>query len=119
MIQPGDSRSCCFTKSYGRYAEGTGSVLIGPEQAPMLDGVYDQVRSLPKEDAEAKLQLLRSLRIRFFTPREVARLMGFPEAEDGFSFPAESTKIQCYRVLGNSLNVTLVAFLLQLLFEEK
>ena len=80
----------------------------------MLDAAYDQVRQLSED--EAKLAVLRPLKIRFFTPREVARLMGFPE-EEAFSFPQDSTRIQNYRVLGNSLNVKVVAFLLGLLFK--
>ena len=55
------------------------------------------------------LELLRSLRLRYFTPREVANLMGFPES---FTFPDTATIKQRYRTLGNSINVRLVAELM-------
>jgi len=53
--------------------------------------------------------------MRYFTPREVARLMGFPEAPE-FTFPDSCANILCYRLLGNSLNVTVVSTLLEHLF---
>lgn len=64
IVKPSDRRSCCFTKAYGRYVEGTGSVL--------------QTNPTPREGD------LRDLHLRYFTPREIARLHCFP---DDFSFP--------------------------------
>jgi len=65
--------------------------------------------------ADDDLELKRSLKMRYFTPREVARLMGFPEAPE-FTFPDTCANILCYRLLGNSLNVTVVSTLLEHLF---
>jgi len=65
--------------------------------------------------ADDDLELKRSLKMRYFTPREVARLMGFPEAPE-FTFPDSCANILCYRLLGNSLNVTVVSTLLEHLF---
>uniref|UniRef100_A0AAQ4RJB6 tRNA (cytosine(38)-C(5))-methyltransferase n=1 Tax=Gasterosteus aculeatus aculeatus TaxID=481459 RepID=A0AAQ4RJB6_GASAC len=59
-----------------------------------------------------KLQQLLKLKLRYFSPREVANLMGFPQS---FSFPQQISTKQQYRVLGNSLNVVVVARLLRLL----
>ena len=60
-------------------------------------------------------KVLRELRLRYFTPDEVARLMGF---DNSFSLPPDfrDNKLHCYRVLGNSLNVKVVAFLADILF---
>jgi tRNA (cytosine38-C5)-methyltransferase len=51
-------------------------------------------------------------RLRYFTPREVARLHGFP---DSFGFPEGTGERQKYQQLGNSLNVLVVARLLRYL----
>ncbi|CAG0896851.1 unnamed protein product [Cyprideis torosa] len=86
-IVTGDCRrSCCFTKSYGHFLEGTGSIV-----------------SLNVDEPRPAL--------RFFSPEEVALLMGFPPE---FSFPESVTRKQRYRLLGNSVNVVLVAELLKL-----
>ncbi len=57
----GDSRgSCCFTKAYGKYAEGTGSVLV---QCGDVDAVYKRAREEGASD-EQKVEALRELRLR-------------------------------------------------------
>ncbi|KAJ2742955.1 hypothetical protein GGI20_004113 [Coemansia sp. BCRC 34301] len=92
VITPEDRRTCCFTKGYTHYAEGTGSAV-------QLTGV---VGKDPKTRDNT----------RYFTPREVANLMGFP-AE--FTFPATTSSRQRYRLLGNSLSVSVVAMLMDYL----
>ena len=116
IVTPESTGSCCFTKSYGRYSEGTGSVL---QQAGDLDDVYARARAAREaEGCEAAVSVLRELGLRHFTPAEVSRLMGF--GESSFSFPPEykDNKLHCYRVLGNSLNVKVVAFLADILFNQ-
>lgn len=102
-------RSCCFTKAYGRYLEGTGSVFS--ENTEEQD--KEILRMLSKvESPEEQLQLLRTLKLRFFTPKEISRLMCFPEY---FSFPDNVTVKQKYMLLGNSVNVKVVSELIKLL----
>ncbi|XP_070842443.1 tRNA (cytosine(38)-C(5))-methyltransferase isoform X2 [Chaetodon trifascialis] len=108
IVQPTCRRSICFTKGYGRYVEGTGSVL----QCCMETELESVFRGLDQYSEEEKLQRLLKLKLRYFTPREVANFMGFPQS---FSFPEQIAIKQQYRVLGNSLNVVVVAKLLQLL----
>ncbi|XP_068565713.1 tRNA (cytosine(38)-C(5))-methyltransferase isoform X1 [Cebidichthys violaceus] len=108
IVQPTCRRSVCFTKGYGRYVEGTGSVL----QCCMETEMENVFRGLDQLSEDEKLQQLMKLKLRYFTPREVANLLGFPQS---FSFPEQITTKQQYRVLGNSLNVVVVARLLQLL----
>ena len=55
------------------------------------------------------LKHLESLRLRYFSPREVSLLLGFPR---DLEFPASLTPRQMYALLGNSLSVTVVAQLL-------
>ncbi|NXI44813.1 TRDMT methyltransferase, partial [Galbula dea] len=108
IVQPTCRRSTCFTKGYGRYVEGTGSVLqtAGDGQ---LESVFKHIEELPEEE---KLMKLSTLKLRYFTPREIANLHGFPPE---FGFPDKLTVKQCYRLLGNSLNVRLVAKLISIL----
>uniref|UniRef100_UPI0037E7918A tRNA (cytosine(38)-C(5))-methyltransferase n=1 Tax=Semicossyphus pulcher TaxID=241346 RepID=UPI0037E7918A len=105
IVQTTCRRSVCFTKGYGRYVEGTGSVLQCCIETEM-DSVF---RGLDQHSEEEKLQQLLKLKLRYFTPREVANLMGFPQS---FSFPEQITTKQQYRVLGNSLNIVVVARLI-------
>lgn len=95
LVFPHSTGSCCFTKNYGRLVEGAGSVL------QMAD---ESIKGLPN-DSES----LKQLRLRYFAPREIARIHGFPE--DIFDGTTVTIK-QAYALLGNSLNVAVVAELL-------
>ncbi|KAJ0059984.1 hypothetical protein NL108_017608, partial [Boleophthalmus pectinirostris] len=76
IVRPSCRRSVCFTKGYGRYIEGTGSVLQSSPEAE-VEQVY---RGLEELSEEQRLKRLQCLRLRYFTPREVAKLMGFPQS---------------------------------------
>jgi len=108
IVAEESGQSCCFTKAYGKYAEGTGSVL---RRGGDLDACYGQYERAI--DDAARLSALRPLGLRFFSPAEIARLLGFPAT---FSFPEDTSLRQRYRVLGNSLSVTVVAALAKKLF---
>jgi len=74
IVNHQSERSCCFTKAYGHYAEGTGSVL---KTADVDDReIFDRYNDLT--DGQCKSELLSVLKLRYFTPREVANLHGFP-----------------------------------------
>ena len=90
----------------------TGSVL---QQSGELSTAFHNAAKA--ENSEERIKILRSLKLRYFTPFEVAKLMGFP---DDFTFPSMyiSRPHLCFRVLGNSLNVTVVAMLSTLLIKE-
>ncbi|XP_038611860.1 tRNA (cytosine(38)-C(5))-methyltransferase isoform X2 [Tachyglossus aculeatus] len=74
IVKPTCRRSTCFTKGYGSYIEGTGSVLQTAEEVQIED-VYESLETLPEEE---KLRKLSTLKLRYFTPREIANLHGFP-----------------------------------------
>jgi site-specific DNA-cytosine methylase len=57
-----------------------------------------------------ELDLLRALRLRYFSPREVANLLGFPAS---FEFPPAITRKQQYKLLGNSVSVPVLIRLLE------
>ncbi|GIW93922.1 MAG: DNA methyltransferase [Pirellulaceae bacterium] len=75
-----DSIVSCFTAAYGRSPVRSGSCLR------TLHGV------------------------RRFSPREVARLMGFP---DSFRFPESCSRRRQWNLLGNSLSIPVVRWLLE------
>ncbi|NXU74012.1 TRDMT methyltransferase, partial [Oreotrochilus melanogaster] len=108
IVKPTCRRSTCFTKGYGHYVEGTGSVLQTAVDV-QLESVFKYIEELPEEE---KLMKLSRLKLRYFTPREIANLHGFPLE---FGFPDKVTTKQCYRLLGNSLNVHVVSKLISLL----
>nr|XP_048317008.1 tRNA (cytosine(38)-C(5))-methyltransferase isoform X4 [Myodes glareolus] len=111
IVRPTSRRSMCFTKGYGSYIEGTGSVLQTAEDV-QIENVFKSLNNLPPEEKIAKLS---TLKLRYFTPREIANLQGFPPE---FEFPEKITVKQRYRLLGNSLNVHVVAKLLTVLCES-
>ncbi|KAG2458576.1 TRDMT methyltransferase, partial [Polypterus senegalus] len=113
IVTPVCRRSGCFTKGlrskvkqkvtkemYKRESEGLGMAAV--------------FKSLDSLSDEEKVRQLLQLRLRYFTPREIANLHGFPAH---FCFPQKTTLKQRYRLLGNSLNVRLVGRLLQLMAE--
>ncbi|XP_022371570.1 tRNA (cytosine(38)-C(5))-methyltransferase isoform X4 [Enhydra lutris kenyoni] len=110
IVKPTCRRSTCFTKGYGSYIEGTGSVLQTTEDVQIED-IYKSLTNLPQEEKITKLLMLK---LRYFTPKEIANLLGFPSE---FGFPEKITVKQRYRLLGNSLNVHVVAKLIKILCE--
>ncbi|XP_048223728.1 tRNA (cytosine(38)-C(5))-methyltransferase isoform X2 [Perognathus longimembris pacificus] len=110
IVSPTCRRSTCFTKGYGAYIEGTGSVLRTSEDVQIED-IYNSLTNLPEEEKLTKLEMLK---LRYFTPKEIANLLGFPP---DFGFPEKITMKQRYRLLGNSLNVHVVAKLIKILCE--
>ncbi|XP_055003453.1 tRNA (cytosine(38)-C(5))-methyltransferase isoform X2 [Sorex araneus] len=110
IVTPSCRRSTCFTKGYGRYVEGTGSVLQTAEDV-QIEEIYKSLANLSQEEKTTKLLMLK---LRYFTPKEIANLLGFPPE---FGFPEKIAVKQRYRLLGNSLNVRVVAKLIKILYE--
>ncbi|XP_056375151.1 tRNA (cytosine(38)-C(5))-methyltransferase isoform X2 [Hyla sarda] len=110
IVKPTCRRSTCFTKGYGHYVEGTGSILQAAADVE-ISSAYNSLETLSDEE---KLDKLSALQLRYFTPREIANLHGFPAA---FGFPDKITTKQRYRLLGNSLNVHIVAKLIALMLQ--
>lgn len=105
--------SCCFTKAYRHYVEGTGSVL-SPYPDNEVKKSFEQFKN-SQESYDEKIQILLNLKLRYFTPKEISRLMCFPE---NFEFPKDLTDKQKYRLIGNSINVYVVSKLIYLLNYE-
>ena len=110
IVQPSSTHSCCFTRAYGHYAVGTGSILQHASSEDLEKAFQDYQK---EGDSEKSVQSLQSLKLRYFSPREVANLMCFPPS---FTFPPGLTLKQRYKVIGNSVNVHVVSVLLRYLF---
>jgi len=102
-IVSGEDVTCnCFTKSYGKYIKGTGSVVAN--------------RSVDKSAWDGRLgDTDDGVRLRYFTVREVTRLHSLP---DDFKWPESLTKRQKYHLLGNSMSAACVAPLFDYLFSD-
>ncbi|KAA0192478.1 tRNA aspartic acid methyltransferase 1 [Fasciolopsis buskii] len=108
IVRPCDRKTRCFTKGYTKRIEGTGSVL----QTSRLDLTFDLIHNNYKSmegDSDALVSFARTLGLRFFHSREVANLMCFPS---DYEFPENVTEKQRIRLLGNSVNVHVVAHLI-------
>jgi len=102
-IVSGEDVTCnCFTKSYGKYIKGTGSVVANRR---VDKSVWDG-RVGDTDDG---------VRLRYFTVREVTRLHSLP---DDFKWPESLTKRQKYHLLGNSMSAACVAPLFDYLFSD-
>ncbi|XP_075156626.1 tRNA (cytosine(38)-C(5))-methyltransferase [Haematobia irritans] len=104
----------CFTKAYTHYVEGTGSVYC-PLSLEEMQDIFANLKILESSDEDRIWILLQKLKLRYFTPREVSRLMCFPET---FNFPNGVTNRQKYRLLGNSINVRVVGELIKIMCSE-
>jgi len=100
IVTKHSKRSCCFTRSYSSYLCGTGSVYSSLCE--------ENIKEIIK-DNDSNLEVLKSLKLRFFTPAEIAKFMCFPVSD----FPVSNKK--AYQLLGNSINVYVVSRLLCLL----
>ncbi|KAK3907873.1 tRNA (cytosine-5-)-methyltransferase [Frankliniella fusca] len=112
IVTPQSKRSCCFTKAYGHYSDGTGSVLTTWNMSDV-----HSIRARNKQhvfESDEQILEMKQLKLRYFSPREVARLMCFPE-EPLFSFPDKTTTKQRYRLLGNSVNVHVISLLISIM----
>ena len=92
-----------FNNNLLRYCEGTGSILQSVGQGEDFDAAFKNFT------ATEDVQDLAGLKLRYFSPREISNLLGFPP---DFTFPDHVTLKQKYKVLGNSLNVTVVSLLI-------
>ncbi|RWS26391.1 tRNA (cytosine(38)-C(5))-methyltransferase-like protein [Leptotrombidium deliense] len=115
IVDYASDRSCCFTRGYGALVQGTGSVLKTNDRLSVSE-VFAKIEKWTEsetiEESERRIQILRTLKLRYFSPQEVSNLMSFPKS---FSFPTNLTNRQKYKLLGNSVNISVISFLIKLL----
>ncbi|VDN23579.1 unnamed protein product [Dibothriocephalus latus] len=95
IVTPESHKSACFTKGYSQRFEGTGSFLLLSDE-----------NSTAAASGDTNSNAASILKLRYFHSQEVANLMCFPPS---FKFPPEVTEKQRLRLLGNSINVLVVA----------
>lgn len=102
-----DIATHCFTAGYGRiYHRATGSLFLMTQR--------DQ--SIQEKPIDRSDMMQYSGKLRKFTPNELLRLFGFPSS---FDFPDGITREHQYKLIGNSINVTVVSLLIEeLLFHN-
>jgi len=105
IVDTRSSKTMCFTKAYSRFMKGTGSLI---NMTPRPDQTDEQERDRARDQRD-----ISNYTLRYFTPREIARLHGFP---DSYKFIPSLTKKQQYQMLGNSLSADVIEYLLTFLF---
>ncbi|EPZ34169.1 S-adenosyl-L-methionine-dependent methyltransferase [Rozella allomycis CSF55] len=106
IVDLNSTSTMCFTKNYTKYAEGTGSVLKTSDQD--IAAIFEN-HCVRKCEGDENC-CLKQVGLRYFAPKEIANLMGFP---DWFDFPASTTMKEQYRMIGNSINVSVVSSLIK------
>ena len=128
VVVPLSRRSSCFTSAYGKYAKGTGSVLLqhkttgnirntvnGDNSSSSIENKY---KMIPPEERQydpnwASSMMEDECYLRYFSGSELKRLFGFTDA---FTFPSTTTTKQQWKLIGNSLNVHLTSKMVELAF---
>jgi tRNA (cytosine38-C5)-methyltransferase len=97
IVHKESTTSSCVTKAYGslNHMKGTGPLVATKVSETEIDW-HDANTLLP-------------FGLRLLHPMEIARFSGFPES---FTFPESLSTVQCLKLLGNSLNVTVVSYLM-------
>lgn len=122
IVTINDKNSECFTKAYAtkkNFAKGTGSLfasrLIQDEDITQFKMRYNKLfQEKNKENHSQVVKLLSNIGLRYFNPKEMCLIMGFPI---DFSFPHDMNDQQFYKLLGNSLNIQVVRNLLSILIK--
>ena len=130
VVTVDDVNSECFTKAYAtkkKFVKGTGALFASKvrakEQTQKFRAHYARLCAKKQNDkvtdkvTDKVLRLLSAadVGLRFFSPKEMSLLMGFPEH---FAFPKDVTDAQRYRLIGNSVSVPVVAYLLSILLAD-
>ena len=116
IVRPSSTNTCCFTRGYGNYAVGTGSILQHSLTESDMHSCFKLFQEkITSGEKDSAADALSPLQLRYFSPQEVANLMCFPR---DFAIPEDVTLRQSYKVLGNSLNVLVVSVLLKYLLSD-
>eukprot|EP00434_Breviolum_minutum_P013047 symbB.v1.2.011495.t1/scaffold772.1/size165093/2 len=112
--QRSDRTSACLTKANGRLPFGHSPLVLQNEEEDKSLEQRPKLSSQGYGAGAATDHLWREgLRVRYLSPAEQLRLMGFPES---YSFPSSLKFKDICALVGNSLNCRVVASLLPYLF---
>jgi tRNA (cytosine38-C5)-methyltransferase len=111
IVTTRDTITHCFTAAYARQLhKATGSILLMEEQQE--DDHDNSVNSTASSAIDRSNIKQYKRRLRRFLPCELLRLFGFP---DDFKFPKDISLEQQYKLIGNSVNVNVVAYVVGIL----
>ncbi|KAI0297504.1 S-adenosyl-L-methionine-dependent methyltransferase [Multifurca ochricompacta] len=114
IVLPSAARTCCFTRGYTQLVERTGSILQENEE---LDTTvtFDKFLFAQASGDEQAVEILRPLRLRYFSPGELLRLFCFEDVGSvgTFRWPVGISTKTKYRLIGNSVNVLVVTTLIE------
>mmetsp|Transcript_80004 Transcript_80004/g.185798 ORF Transcript_80004/g.185798 Transcript_80004/m.185798 type:complete len:550 (+) Transcript_80004:103-1752(+) len=96
-VEPGDIRSFCFTGHYGKVLHKSSGSLLHLPNGKNFD------RNNPAASFGS---------VRFFSPKEILNMLGFPR---NFKLPSGMELRHRYKVVGNSIAVTVASALLRFL----
>ncbi|KAJ3268079.1 C-5 cytosine-specific DNA methylase [Terramyces sp. JEL0728] len=113
------TRSCCFTKGYGQFAKGGGSVLAkNTSEYEKIVEEYKEIKEKHKGTEKWWEDLgecpFERMQPRYFSPREIANLHGL---DSGFKMEGITAKM-AFKLLGNSMHIDVVASCLQYLLYD-
>jgi tRNA (cytosine38-C5)-methyltransferase len=96
-----------FTKGYGKHIGRSGPLLLlaGSEGSNVATDCIPRFQRITSEQ-----------RLRYFTPTEMLKIAGFSEK---YTFPNSTSRAAAYRLIGNSVNVTVVTRLLAWLLRDE
>lgn len=107
IVSPLDEITHCFTAFYGRQLHrATGSVLLEDETRSQ------SIATLPLD--RTNMSQYKG-KLRRFSPKELLSLFGFPPE---FSFPEDISLEHRYKLIGNSVNVSVVSFVASYLLQD-
>jgi tRNA (cytosine38-C5)-methyltransferase len=111
------TQTYCFTSGYSRVLHNaTGSLVWVDHQSDANAAIHNHNKDNNNKDnnniqQEKSLDMMQfSNKIRRFTPRELLNLFGFSK---DFNFPNDMTLEHQYKLIGNSVNVSVISVLLQ------
>ncbi|KAI0770976.1 S-adenosyl-L-methionine-dependent methyltransferase [Trametes elegans] len=122
IVLPSARRTCCFTRGYTKLVERAGSVLQMNEDLDTTQ-TFDAFLEAQQAGELDAVRMLRPLRLRYFSPRELLRFFAFlpPSLHDDgaqtFVWPEDISTKTKYKLIGNSVNVRVVTELINYLFE--
>ncbi|KNZ78224.1 DNA methyltransferase like protein [Termitomyces sp. J132] len=119
IVLPSSQRTCCFTRGYSHLVERAGSILQMNENLDTTQ-TFDRFIKASLNHEECAVEILRPLRLRYFSPSELLRLFDFTPIHTHFVFvwPVGISAKTKYRLIGNSVNVSVVQKLISYLFLE-
>ncbi|KAF9448849.1 S-adenosyl-L-methionine-dependent methyltransferase [Macrolepiota fuliginosa MF-IS2] len=123
VMFPSSRRSCCFTRGYTQLVQGAGSILQMNEELDTTS-VFNEFAAARPDGPDA-VRILDPLQLRYFSPGELLRIFGFNPPVNSAEVPrfrwpdtkAVTVRSQ-YKLIGNSVNVTVLQVLIEYLFSE-